>query len=236
MDPELTIDAQPQTPRRRTGRRTWLLRSLALFFPFGAVALVNALLVWAGVGVDTSLVTSNDRIPKGMSFLNPGCDLLYCNRDLRGPEPRAFDLPKHDKTFRIVVVGASSVQGYPYPSELSFPRHMELLLSRQLSGRDVEVLNAGIVGLGTTPLVDVVSQSFAASPDLIVLYAGHNEFYGIGGVATHAPASRLGIRFRRFRLGQVLTSCFTPDDSARGELITELPSDTAIPIDSPLVT
>lgn len=209
---------------------------IAILFPFSAVALVNGILAWADFGVETSLVVSNDRIAPGEFYLNPHCDLAYCTSDLRGPEPRTFRLPKNEQTLRVLVVGASSVQGYPHPSELAFPRQMQLVLDRQLPERTVEVLNVGVVGLSTTPLVDLVSQSIDASPDVIVLYAGHNEFYGVGGVATNARMSRLGVGVRRFRLGQILTSYFAPDDPASGELITRLPSDIAIPIDSTLVT
>lgn len=230
-----TSAANPPSGEGGSHRRVWVFRAVAVLFPFCAVALANIVLYWADIGVDTSLVVSNDRVGDGVFYLNPNCDLAYCKQDLRGPEPRAFELPKRPETYRILVVGASSVQGYPYPSELAFPRQTQLVLSRQLRGWDVEVLNAGVVGLSTTPLVDIVRQSIDASPDLIVLYAGHNEFYGVGGVATKAPLTRLGIRCRRFRLGQLLTDCFSSDGPASGELITRLPTDVAIPVNSELV-
>ncbi|MEZ6111958.1 MAG: hypothetical protein R3C99_13205 [Pirellulaceae bacterium] len=54
------------------------------------------------------------------------------------------------------------------------------------------------------PLVDMTRQCFASNPDVIVLYTGHNEFYGVGGVCTNANISDLGIRCRKTRLGQIL--------------------------------
>lgn len=217
-------------------RRVWLFRTIAVLFPFGCVAFVNVILYWAGIGIDTSLVISNDRLPEGVFFLNPQSDIAYGSEDLWGPEPRTFALPKQQDTFRVLVVGGSSVQGYPYQSELAFPRQMKLVLGRQLSGKNVEVLNAGIVGVSTKPLVDLVSQAAAASPDVIVLYAGHNEFYGIGGVATNARIGEFEIQCRHFRLVQVLSSWRTTENATSGELISRLPNDLEISIGSALFT
>jgi lysophospholipase L1-like esterase len=223
---------QPRPRARGSKRRTWIFRIAALLFPIACVVLANASLYLADVGVDTSLVVSNDRLPDGTSYLNPQADLAYFREDVRGPEPRSFALPKEPDTFRVLVIGASSVQGFPYHSELSFPRQMELALGRQFEGEKVEVLNAGVVGLSTTTLVDVVAQAVGASPDVIVVYTGHNEFYGVGGVASNATIGRLGILSRRFRLVQALSNWRAEDDAASGELISRLPNDLEIRIGS----
>ena len=227
---------EPSRPRTARSRRlVWVFRIASLIFPFACLAIVNLILYWADVGVNTSLVVSNDRLPTGMFYLNPDSPNAYYDRDLRGPEPRAFALPKGKETFRVLVVGASSVAGYPYESGLAFPRQMELVLGKQLKGKRVEVLNAGVVGIATTPLVDLVRQADDASPDVIVCYAGHNEFYGVGGVATHARLARIGIQLRHFRLGQVITGWFAGEQATEEELITQLPTTIEIPLDSPLV-
>ena len=40
----------------------------------------------------------------------------------------------------MIVVGESTVQGYPYPSELSFPRQVGCILQKQLPNLTVEAL------------------------------------------------------------------------------------------------
>ncbi len=237
-----TVDAAPSTrtdayrSRPRKGHRLWFFRAVAVVFPFAVLALVDALLVWADIGTNADLLLRANRIPGGTTHcLNPHTEIAYSAIDLRGPEPRAFELPKPDNTFRVIVVGASTVQGYPYPSELAFPRQMELLLSRQLNGRTIEVLNAGIIGLSTTPLVDVVSQAVSVAPDVIVFYEGHNEFYGVGGIATNARIEPLTIRARHYRLGQVLTGLLAGQKQQSSDLISQLPADYLIPAASPLI-
>ncbi len=220
--------------------RRWLFRGLAICFPLLCVVLIEYGLRWNDVGQDPELVLLARRDTSGLiHHLNPRVDVAYCRDDLRGPEPRGFVLPRPADLVRVIVVGASSVQGYPYPSELSFPRQMELVLQRQFGNRPIEVLNAGIVGLSTTPLVDIVDQCFAASPSVIVLYAGHNEFYDVGGVSTTAQVSPLAIQLRKFRLGQVLSdfNASAEESAATGdsELLARLPTQYRIPVNSPAI-
>ncbi len=227
-------------PARRL-RRVWFFRMMALVFPFCCVALAEWSLRLAGQGIDPRLVQQSVRNPAGdVHYLNPRVDVAYCRDDLRGPEPRGFVLPRPAAVLRVIVVGESSVQGYPYPSEVAFPRQMEFLLQRQLDDQKVEVLNAGIVGVSGLPLSDLVQQCAAAEPSVIVVYAGHNEFYGVGGVATNAQLSPLGLSLRKTRLAQ-WWSAGAPSDPARasqtaaGPLISRLPTEIRIPPSSPLV-
>ncbi len=233
-------NVKSQVPARRVRKSSRLvrigLRIAALIFPFAALAAINVVLYWSDFGVDTSLVVSAPKAGSSLYYLNPAADYAYFSSDLRGPEPRAFTLPKPAGTYRIAVVGASSVQGYPYSSELSFPRHLELILARQLERLTPEVLNVGIVGLSTKPLVDIVEQVFAVQPDAIVFYEGHNEFYGVGGVATNASISSFGISIRHYRLGQFFSKAIWGEPKISQELLATLPKDTEIPFDSPLIS
>lgn len=199
--------------------------------------MVNLALDALGIGVDTRCV-----IPlrtDGLSTvccLNPHAEFTCSSWELRGPEPREFLLPRPDRGFRVIVAGASTVQGYPYASELSFPHQLELILQKQLHGRTVEVLNAGIVGLSSGPLVEIIRQAVKAEPDLVVLYCGHNEFYGIGGVASTAQFNSADVVLRSFRLGQLLSGADSQERRLKTELIESLPEDVQIPIDSPVIS
>ncbi|MCA9059844.1 MAG: tetratricopeptide repeat protein [Planctomycetaceae bacterium] len=211
-----------------------------MVFPFAVLWATETAMRRMDVGTPTEVALASKRNPSGTSwYLNPRVDVVCCASDLRGPEPRAFELPKPVSSYRIVVVGASSVQGYPYSSEIAFPRQLQLALLKQDPSRTIEVLNAGIVGVSTTPLADLVSRLPQIDPDLIIVYAGHNEFYGVGGVATNANASRIGILTRRFRLGQLITNLLSPADadakSNASELISRLPGTHHIPVSSELM-
>ncbi|MCA8995969.1 MAG: hypothetical protein KDA80_03265, partial [Planctomycetaceae bacterium] len=113
-------------------------------------------------------------------------------------------------------------------------------MKKQLPDREVEVRNAGIIGLASTPIVDLTSQAFSVKPDILVLYSGHNEFYGVGGVATNAPLSPLGIALGKSRLIRCLSGISTGRDanSSKGgpDLIETLPASYQIPAGSPLIS
>ena len=241
VEPATCEQGSRRSPRIRV--RQWTFRLIAIAIPFAVLALVEASLRWSGVGESCALVIRSPHSADVLPFqFNAHSDQAYiAGRNLAGPETRRFDLPRPDDIYRIVVVGASTVQGFPYESSIAFPRQMEILLKHQASsvlpGRDVEVLNAGIVSINSFALVDVVRQVVGTQPDLIVLYAGHNEFYGPGGPSSNA--TRISgslfpflIRVRRQRLFQLLAD-FGNSESAQSErtLIESLPKELEIPID-----
>lgn len=224
-------------PRRSRGR-IWLFRLLAVALGFLPFVLLEAGLRLAGVGSRTELVVPVDG-EAGWYRLNPAFDLPYYGAtDLSGPEPRPFRLPKPANVRRILVAGGSTVVGFPYGSELAFPRVLELLLQEQATeGETIEVLNAGITAINSSTEVAVVEQGLAAAPDLIIVYTGHNEFYGPGGVASSAGSLgpewfRLLAAWRSLRLVQ-LVQRWTRQAPSDAGLLSTLPADLHIVEDSP---
>ena len=222
----------------RRSRRRWRLRLTAVLLGLVPFALLEIAFRYFGVGYDTRLVLP---VPGAsdpdLRSLNPAVDRAYFGRgDLPGPEPRPFLLPKPAGVYRIVVVGGSSVAGFPYPFELSFPRHLEIVLEAQNPGRQFEVLNAGIVAITSFSEVDLVRQVVDCQPDLVIVHSGHNEFYGIGGFASTAGSTSPALYTllqpaRRSRIFQWCQSWLAqPIDQ---HLLEALPADIAIPQNGP---
>lgn len=222
--------ANPE-PSIHSSRRRCVFRLVVVMFPFVGLLLANWVFYLLDFGVDTSLVVP---LPKstvsGWHVLNSDVDAAYWDMgDLSGPESRPFALPKSPNLFRVVVVGASTVEGFPWPTELAFSRQIELILQKQFSKRTVEVLNCGIVGITSLQVLDLVRQSVTVQPDVIVVYSGHNEFYGPGGVSSKA-SSTLAL-LRRYRLPQLLLRAITPEPDPTKELAQLLIENRAIPLD-----
>ena len=149
-------------PKKRRCFRRWAFRLLAVALSLHSLLLFEGLLRLCGVGHDVRLIVPADIDgTKLASFqFNPFVDLAYYGvADLSGPEPRHFVLPKPPSTLRILVIGGSTVIGFPYPPELAFPRHLEVLLKSQQLGREVEVLNAGITAVNSAIEVEVAPAS-----------------------------------------------------------------------------
>jgi hypothetical protein len=218
-------------PSIRSSQRSYVFRLVVVIFPFVCLLFGNWVFYLLDFGVDTSLVVP---LPKstvsGWHVLNSDVDAAYWDMgDLSGPESRPFVLPKSPNLFRVVVVGASTVEGFPWPTELAFSRQIELILQKQLSKRTVEVLNCGIVGITSLQVLDLVRQSVTVEPDVIVVYSGHNEFYGPGGVSSKASSALTLLR--RYRLPQLLMRAITPEPDSTKELAQLLIQNRAIPLD-----
>jgi len=218
----------------------WLFRLVAVALSLLSLFVLETGLRILGLGYDTRLVVPVPGAAAAGSYrFNPEVDRAYFGPlDVMGPEPRPFLLPKPRGLYRILVVGGSTVAGFPYPFELALPRQLEVVLQQQSPDRQFEVLNAGITAINTHSEVDVVRQGIACQPDLIVVHSGHNEFYGPGGDASTASgfAPRLYPlleSLRRRRLFQLVESCIHRPRKAH--LLETLPADISIPLDSPVV-
>lgn len=228
-------------PKKRRCFRRWAFRLLAVALSLHSLLLFEGLLRLFGVGHDVRLIVPADIDgTKLASFqFNPFVDLAYYGvTDLSGPEPRHFVLPKPPNTLRILVIGGSTVIGFPYPPELAFPRHLEVLLKSQQPGREVEVLNAGITAVNSAIEVEVLEQALRCQPDLVVVYTGHNEFYGPGGVGSRMSGLspllfRMAIAARSTRVGQLISAIISRRPVGNESLMESLPGDLEIPLDGP---
>lgn len=98
-------------------------------------------------------------------------------------EDTEFSKNKNPDTYRIFFVGASTTRGFPYPRRAtSYSGFADQILHDVLPGRKIEVINAGYDALSSFGVLDVVRHVMDQSPDLIIVYSGHNEFIGHFGV------------------------------------------------------
>ncbi|MEZ4651768.1 MAG: hypothetical protein R3E97_23825 [Candidatus Eisenbacteria bacterium] len=104
------------------------------------------------------------------------------------PQPgfQLFRAEKPEGTVRIFVLGGSTTAGFPYTSQGAFANFLRIRLEQRLPGVEFEVVNCGITALNSYAVLDFVKELRQHSPDLFLVYAGHNEFYGALG-----PASRV---------------------------------------------
>jgi lysophospholipase L1-like esterase len=102
---------------------------------------------------------------------------------LRSPEiPEA----KPPGTVRIAVLGASTVMGAYAPSnEQTFPARLQELLRQRFPDRPIDVINAGIVGLGLRQQALLYERRISRlQPDITIVYPGFNDFAGYCRTAT----------------------------------------------------
>lgn len=96
--------------------------------------------------------------------------------------PDAFNKSKGTKTFRVFVLGGSSTAGWPFSGNEAFPRRIRRHLEIIYPEKDFEVINFGVSAVNSYFINDIVDDALLYNPDLVIIYAGHNEYYGALGV------------------------------------------------------
>ncbi|KAB2840731.1 MAG: hypothetical protein F9K45_08690, partial [Melioribacteraceae bacterium] len=120
-------------------------------------------------------------------FFNPKLPQKFFSTSLAVPSviPDGFDKIKKEKTFRIFVLGESSVAGFPYLPNASFPRFLKRKLQMIYPDNKIEVINLGVSAVNTIFIRNIINDVISQKPDLIIFYAGHNEYYGAYGSASN---------------------------------------------------
>jgi tetratricopeptide (TPR) repeat protein len=102
-------------------------------------------------------------------------------------------------------MGESAAAGFPYPRNVEFSRLVADVLRDVLPGDSVEVINLAIAATNSFAVLDMAEEVAAQHPDAVLIYAGHNEYYGVLGAASRVTipggvtAVRLYMRLLRLR-------------------------------------
>ena len=113
-------------------------------------------------------------------------------------------------SLRIVVQGGSTAAGFPYGRFGSIQAMLTQLLKQRYPERDIEVINTAMAAVNSYSLLDFQPDILALKPDIVLIYAGHNEFLGILGAGSALnPAGGRGttlllLKLRQLRLFQLL--------------------------------
>ena len=125
-------------------------------------------------------------IGEGKLSLNPEIAFRYFYTTEQVPSAgyNFFDEVKKDNCFRVFVMGGSSAAGFPYTPNGSFARYIRHRLQILYPQKTIEVVNIAMSAINSYSLRDMLPGVIEQKPDLIIIYAGHNEFYGALGVGS----------------------------------------------------
>lgn len=117
---------------------------------------------------------------------NPNVARRYFEAQSSIPTPpkELFLKVKPHNGYRIFVLGGSSAAGFPYGTNVSFPNILERALSRTFPDKKIEVINVSMAAINSYSLLDFTDEILEQSPDALLIYAGHNEYYGALGVGS----------------------------------------------------
>ncbi len=91
---------------------------------------------------------------------------------------------KPENGFRIFVIGESSAAGFPYGNNASFPMYLKRILQKTFPQKQIEVINISMSAINSYALLDLMDEIIEHKPDALLIYTGHNEYYGALGVGS----------------------------------------------------
>jgi lysophospholipase L1-like esterase len=100
------------------------------------------------------------------------------------PPKQLFLKQKLTNGYRIFVLGESSAAGFPFSNNAAFPNILERALANTFPEKRIEVVNIALAAINSYALLDLIDEVLHQSPDAILIYTGHNEYYGALGVGS----------------------------------------------------
>jgi tetratricopeptide (TPR) repeat protein len=158
-------------------------------------------------------------------------------------KPSLFRRQKNDRIFRVMCLGGSTMFGTPYLMTANIPGIIRKQLRHLHPDRDIEVINWGASAINSNVVRELIGEILTFEPDLVLLYMGHNEFYGPDGVGASflekkiPGMTRLKHAMRQLRLMQVLQELFagggSSGESADDEnLMRQVSEESLVPLHS----
>ncbi len=184
QSPKKELDLSPAKKR--------IFTIILLAIPIVVLALFEIGLRLGNYGGDTRLFVSKPNESSPYLGLNENVGSRYFHRDSFLPTPRKdlFLKKKPENGYRIFVLGGSTTAGFPYGNNLTFPRILHRRLANAFPEKHIEVVNCAFTAINSYTLLDFMDEILKQQPDLLLVYAGHNEYYGALGAASMESVGR----------------------------------------------
>jgi tetratricopeptide (TPR) repeat protein len=166
---------------------------------------------------------------------------FYTTENIPSAGNNYFDANKKGNSFRIFIMGGSSAAGFPYSPNGSFARYIKKRFEGVFPQLKIEVVNIAMSAINSYSIRDMVPGVLDQKPDLIIIYAGHNEYYGalgVGSVETLGDTRFLVNtviwlnRFKTFEfmrdLINSISKLFSPTEKMEGTLMARMSQEQMI--------
>ncbi|MBB6236860.1 lysophospholipase L1-like esterase [Pedobacter sp. AK013] len=191
-------------------RKEIYFKAAALALPLVFLCFIEILLRLFNYGFDPSLFIK-DPDEQGYMMMNPTASYKFFSTSANATQGNRerFSTVKSKNTFRIFVIGESTTAGYPYMHNGSFHRWLQYRLMHQYPSLNFEVINVSLTAVNSYTVLDFAKQIVNDEPDLVLVYTGHNEYYGALGIGSTSQIKgnntwiKLVIKLREFKLVQL---------------------------------
>jgi lysophospholipase L1-like esterase len=200
-------------PQQLSRKKLRWFRVIAFGIPVLILLLAEGLLRLFNYGHDTNLFIKH---PDDHNYwvINKYASEKYftdtANATKGSIEP--FKVEKTKNTFRVFVLGESTTAGYPYLHNGSFHRWLQFRLMHIYPDVNFEVINVSLTAVNSYTVLDFGKQVVNYQPDAVLVYTGHNEYYGALGIGStsHIANSRFLVQtvlaLKQLRLVQLVNN------------------------------
>lgn len=181
-------------PTNSSGKSPGNSRHRQILFPILTVTaplilflFLEATLRGFGYGPNLNLFLSESINGRSYYIMNPDVKHRYFSKFQFSPTTSSdyFPVTKDSGAFRIFCLGGSTTVGYPYYYNGAFSSFLRDRLRRTFPAKQLEVINLGLTATNSFTVADLAEELMEYEPDLLIVYDGHNEFYGALGFASN---------------------------------------------------
>ncbi len=135
-----------------------------------------------------------------------GNRFFYMQNTVPAPSKDLFLKQKPENGYRIFILGGSTAAGFPYGDNLAFSRILNIRLNDAFPDKHIEIVNTSMSAVNSYTLLDYMDEILKQQPDALLIYAGHNEFYGAMGVGSvesfgkNPAIIRFYLKLKRFKI------------------------------------
>ncbi len=162
-----------------------LFRIVLILFSFLLIGLVELGLRIFNYGGELNLFLQSDFNPAYMIInRNAGARFFFEKNVNPVASYNVFLKDKPPNSYRIFVLGGSSAAGYPYLYNGAFSQMLKTRLEYYFPQKEIEMINVAMPAVNSFTLLDFTQEIVDWQPDAMLIYAGHNEFYGALGAGS----------------------------------------------------
>lgn len=179
-----------------------------IIFIIFIVLLLEIFLRMIHYGIDTNVFVKHkyakEYYVENSKFLNKYHTNLI---DEAYSDPRTLMKIKKDKEVkRCFVIGGSTAQGFPFESNHSFGKMTEMVLNGIQEKDKFEIINVSYSAMSSFYVKDVSLKLLKYQPDMVIIYSGHNEYYGTFGYLSgkYKYLKDLYIYLREYKIFQLI--------------------------------
>ncbi len=237
-----------QSQKQISKRKQWIFRGIAICLPLLLIVLLEIILRISGYGHSMQLFVTDPGNEEYLVMNRFASERFFSNQQnaTKGNAER-FKKEKAPGTFRVFVLGESTTIGYPYMHNGSFHRLLQYLLLHEYPSLNTEIINISLTAVNSYTVKEFAKEVVDYAPDVVMIYSGHNEYYGACGVGSTSKISggpfmvNLMIHLRELRVMQVVSNSMhslkRDDSTAKGidvTLMERMAKEQQIPYQSAL--